>query len=137
MEKEFQDQRAVARQVPLKGHDILVAIFPQIGTGWFGWKPLLLEKRLVNPNDGELLVIRAVENCDPPPLRQHLRTAPEVIVRQLLRRRLLEGVDVHALRADARHYVSDRAVFAGRIHALENDEQRVSSISVKGILKHA
>jgi hypothetical protein len=38
---------------------------------------------------------------------------------QLLRSRLLEAGDLHALRIDARHDVLDRAVLAGCVHCLE------------------
>ena len=43
---------------------------------------------------------------------------------EFLGRGLFEGVYLAALRIDAGHHVLDRAVFAGRIHRLQNQQHR-------------
>ena len=53
---------------------------------------------------------------------------------QFRRRRRLERGDAAALRVDAAQHVLDRAVLAGRVHALEDDEQRVAGVGVKALV---
>ena len=48
--------------------------------------------------------------------------------------RLLERMDLGALRADAGHHVFDHVIFSGRVHALENQEQRVAILGVQKLL---
>jgi hypothetical protein len=77
----------------------------------------------------DLLVMRAIEDADACPLWESLRDPPEKVVVELLGRRLLERDDLETLRIDTSHDVLDRAVLAGRVHRLEDDEDgvRVSS----------
>jgi len=56
---------------------------------------------------------------------------------QILGRRRLEGVDLDTLRIDARHDVLDRAVLAGTVHALEDQQQRPVIVGVELFLKLA
>ena len=60
--------------------------------------------------------------------------APHEVVVELLRRGLLEGVHLAALRIDARHDVLDRAVLAGRVHRLEDQQQRPAILGVEHVL---
>src|SRR5260370_21626172 len=64
-----------------------------------------------------------VEDADPAPAGQRSMVAPEEIVVELLRRRLLEAADGHALRVDTAHHVLDRAVLARGVESLEHDQQ--------------
>ena len=48
-----------------------------------------------------------------------------------LGRRRLEVVDLAALRVDARHHVADGAVLAGRVHRLEDQQQRARVLGVE------
>jgi len=52
-----------------------------------------------------------------------------------MRSRLLERIDLAALRIDAVEYALDGAVLAGRIHALKDQEQRPAVLRVKFFLK--
>ena len=71
-----------------------------------------------------IFVIRTVENSDISTCRQRLHRAPEEIVIHFLAGRLLEHVHFGVERIHARHDVIDRAVLAGRVHALKNQQQR-------------
>ena len=81
-----------------------------------------------------VLVVRPVEDADPAALRQAPHVPPEEVVVQLLGRRLLEAEDLAALRIDAGHDVLDRAVLAGRVHRLEDDQDGVSVVGVEQVL---
>ena len=61
---------------------------------------------------------------------------PEVVVIQLLRRRLLEAVDLHPLRVETAHHMLDRPVLSCRIHGLEHQQQGLPVLGVKFILQH-
>jgi len=50
------------------------------------------------------------------------------------RRRLLECLDPTALGIDTRHDVLDRPVFAGRVHRLEHDQERVRAVRPEQLL---
>jgi hypothetical protein len=88
----------------------------------------------MHPDDQHLLVIRAVENADPAALGQRLHAAPKKIVVQLFRRRMLERINLAALRIDPRHDVLDRAVFSRRVHRLKDDEQRPGVVGIELLL---
>ena len=76
----------------------------------------------MHPHDQHFLVIGAIEDADPPALRQAAGGAPEKIVLQFLGAGLFEAEDLAALRIDAGHDVPDSAVLAGGVHALENQQ---------------
>jgi hypothetical protein len=56
---------------------------------------------VVHAHDEDLFVIRAVEDADPPALRQALDVAPHEVVVEVLPRGLLEREHLAALRIDA------------------------------------
>jgi len=56
---------------------------------------------------------------------------------ELLARRGLEGEDLASLRVDARHDVLDRAVLAGGIHRLEDEEHGPAVLGVELVLSSA
>jgi hypothetical protein len=53
---------------------------------------------------------------------------------EFFRRRLLEREYLAALRIDARHDVLDRAVFAGRVHRLKDEQQGPAILGVEHVL---
>ena len=59
---------------------------------------------------------------------------PEVVVVALLGRGRLEAEHLAALRVDTRHDVPDRAVLAGRVHRLEDHQQRIGVLRVELVL---
>ncbi len=63
------------------------------------------------------------------------RRPPEEIVLQFLGTRVLEAVNLASLRIDARHDVFDRAVFAGGVHGLEDEEKGVTIVRVEQTLQ--
>jgi hypothetical protein len=77
----------------------------------------------------------AVEDADAAALRQRDHAAPEEIVVEFLRRRLLERGDLAALRVDALEHALDRTVLAGGVHALEDQQQRPAVLRVELFLE--
>ena len=82
-----------------------------------------------------LFVVRAVEDADAAALRQALHGAPEIVVVEIGGGRRLERVDLAALRVDPRHDVLDRAVLAGGVHRLEDQQQRPAILGVELVLQ--
>ena len=110
--------------------DRLHALLPQavrIQTG----EVLLLEYLGMDPDHEDLLVVAAVEDADAAPLGQAAGGAPQEIVIQLLARRLLEVEHLAARRIDAGEQGVDRAVLAGGVHGLEDQQQRMAVLRVE------
>jgi hypothetical protein len=126
VQEELDDLRAVAVEVALEGIDVLVALLPERLVSLAGREALRREPLRMHLQRDDLLVVRAVEDADASPPRQCVRDPPEVVVPELLGRWPLERDDLHTLRVHARHDVLDHGVLAGRVHRLEDDEQRVS-----------
>ena len=89
----------------------------------------------MHPHHQAFLVIGAVEDADAAALRQRDHAAPQEIVIEFERRRLLERMHLAALRVDAVEDALDRAVLAGRIHALKDQQQRPAVLGVELFLK--
>ena len=89
----------------------------------------------MHPRHQTFLVIRTIEDADPATLWQRDHAAPHEIVIELLGCRLLEGIDLAALRIDASEYAFDGAVLARGIHALKDHKQRPPIFRVKPFLK--
>ncbi len=100
-----------------------------------GRKLLLVQQFRMHPRHQAFLVIRAIEDADAAPLRQRNRAAPHEIMIEFVRGRLLERMDVAALRVDALEYALDRAVLARGVHALEDQQQRPAVLGVQLFLK--
>src|ERR1700722_16851073 len=95
VEEELDHTGAASIQMVLEGVDVLVPSLPKVRTGLGpGWEMLWGQQFGVHPDDQDLLVVRAVEDPDPPPLGQYLAATPEEVVAELLGRGLLEGVDL-------------------------------------------
>ena len=86
----------------------------------------------MHADDQHFLVIGSVEDADPAALRQIARGAPEKIVLQFGGAGVFEAEDLAALRIDARHHVPDRAVLAGGVHRLKDQQDRMA---VGGVMK--
>ncbi len=86
-------------------------------------------------HDQHFLVIRTIEDADPPSFRQCPHAAPQKRVVQLFAGRLLEAVDLAPLRIDARHDVLDRAVLAGRIHGLKDQQDGPGIRGIEQLLR--
>ena len=88
----------------------------------------------MHAHDEDFLVVRTVEDADAPALGQASDVAPHEVVVELLRRGLLERGHLAPLRIDAGHDVFDRAVFASRVHRLEDQQQGPAVLGVKDVL---
>ncbi len=128
VQEELQDDGTVAREVMLEGVDVLEAMAPELRCRSAIRREILAREHVgVHARDDQLFVIGAVEDADAPAWRQRVRTAPQVVVCELVGRGHLEAGHVDALGVDARQHVLDRAVLPRRIHPLQDDEQRVCS----------
>jgi hypothetical protein len=63
--------------------------------------------------------------------------APQVIVFELFRAWSFEGMNIAALRVHAGHDVLNHTIFAGGVHALEDDQQRPTILRVELFLQVA
>ena len=88
----------------------------------------------MHPDDEHFFVVRAVEDADLAAGGEPLLVAPEVVMPELLARGHLEAADVHSLRVDAAHDVTDRAVLAGGIEPLQAQEQAVGVLGGQAVL---
>ena len=88
----------------------------------------------MDAHDEHLLVVGAVEDADAAALGQAPDVAPHEVVVEVLRRGLLEREHLAALRIHARHHVLDRAVLAGGVHRLEDEQQRPAVLGVEHLL---
>ena len=122
-------------EVALEGADVLEALVPDLLGDQLRRQLLLGEELRVHAHDQRLLVVAAVEDADAAALGQALHAAPEVVVVEILAGRRLEGVDLAALRVDAGHDVLDRAVLAGRVHRLEDQQHRPAVLRVEHVLQ--
>ena len=80
----------------------------------------------MHAHDQHLLIVGAVEDADPAPLRKARVVRHRKSCSQFLGARMLEAEHLAALRVDAGHDVLDGAVLAGRIHGLEDQQHRVA-----------
>ena len=87
----------------------------------------------MHPHDQHVLVVRAVEDADEALARRSAIDAPKEIVGKLFDAGLLERRHLAALRIEALHHVADRAVLAGRVHALQHQQQRAAAFGVKPV----
>ena len=73
-----------------------------------------------------VLVVRTVEDANPPAFGQTTRRTPEKVMFDFLGARLFETVNLAALGIHPGHNMADGPVFAGGVHSLENQQQRVA-----------
>jgi len=89
----------------------------------------------VHADHEDLLVVRAIEDADVAALGQAAYAAPQEVVVELLPGRPLEGPHVDTLRIDSRHDVLDRAVLAGGVHGLEDQQDGPAVLRVETLLQ--
>jgi hypothetical protein len=71
-------------------------------------------------------VVGTIEDADPSAFRKAACRAPEKIMFQFLGAWLFETKNFATFGIDSRHDVPDRAIFAGRVHALKNQQQCIA-----------
>ena len=84
VQKEFQDQRPVAREIALERPDILEPFLPDVLGHQLGGHFLFFEKARMHAHDQHFLIIGAVENPDPAALGKSAGGAPHEVVIQVL-----------------------------------------------------
>src|SRR5262249_23223175 len=81
VEKELANQRAVSGQIALEIADVPAAVLPQaLRLQQFGRHFLMLQELAMHAHHDQLLVVGAVEDANPPTLRERLGAPPEVVV---------------------------------------------------------
>src|SRR5262249_54974527 len=135
VQEELEHHDAVAHEMFFAGADVLVARFPERLAALTGRELLRVEQLRMDLHDEDVLVVGAVEDADPSPLRQALHVAPEEVVAEFFGGGFLEAEDLATLRVHAGHDMLDRAVLAGRIHGLEDNEDAVTAIGIKQLLR--
>src|SRR3984957_19061915 len=98
-------------------------------------RPDTFRDEIVNANDEDILVVRAVEYDDFAASRRGLVRSPQKIVRSLFRGGLFEGCNAATLRVHGAQNVIDGAVFAAGVEGLKADEKRMAVFSVKQVLQ--
>ncbi len=125
VQKDFDDLGAVAVQVVLEVADRPVALLPEgLVVDQLIGQAVSVQHRGVDPGDEDVLVVGAVEDTDPAAFGQAAGGAPEEVVLEIVIGGLFEAEDLAALRVHAGHHMADRAVFAGDVHALKDQQQR-------------
>ena len=89
----------------------------------------------MDAHDEDVLVVGAVEDADLALARDAPVDAPEVVVGELLGRRDLERGDGTALRVERAHHVAERAVLAGGVDSLEDDEDLMLALGPEPVLE--
>jgi hypothetical protein len=138
MEKELDDARSVSVEMFLQAHDRVIPLTPQrtvvtrLVRDAFRAQDLRMHSR-----DQHFLIVRSIEDADPPPFGEVAGGPPEKIVPQFDGSRMFEAEYVATLRIDARHHVLDDAVLPRRVHRLEDQQKGITIGCVKKLLQRA
>ena len=97
--------------------------------------PHFLGNEIVHAHDEDVFVVTAIEHDDFTRRRYLAVYAPEIVVIELDRRRLLERHDAHAGRIEAAHHMPNGSIFPRCIHPLQNDEDLVLMLRVEQLLQ--
>src|SRR5207249_3595567 len=98
VEEEFHDACAISMEMAFQIHDRAVPVSPdRLLIENFCRKPLAEQDFRMHADDQHFLVIGPVENPNPTPLRQALGGAPEQIMLEFRRARMLEAEYLAAL----------------------------------------
>src|SRR5258705_5999287 len=96
--------------------DILKSLVPNVFGDQLRWELLSGQVFLMHTHHQRFFVVASVKDSNAAALRQTFCTAPEKIVVEFFGGWNFEGGNFAALRIPSRHYMLDRAVFAGRVH---------------------
>ena len=120
----LEDARAVVGQHLFERVDLVIAALDRLGG-----------REFLHFDNKHILVMRAVENADETALRTGLVDAPEIVMGELVLRRRLEGRHRHADRPAMIEDGAHRAVLAGAVHALQDDQQRALAFGKEPVLQ--
>ena len=135
VQEELDHRGAVARQVPLEGDDVAQAFLPEVVVHRLRRQLAGGEQVGVDAQGDRFLVVGTVEDADPATFRQRRPVPLQPAVFHLLESRAREIGHPKALRIDAGRDVLDGAVFAGGVHALEYQQQRLPALSIQSLLQ--
>ena len=134
VQEELENDRAIAGQVAFEGVDIGEAVGPEIIVDLGIGDALGFDQLRMDPDDEYVLIVRTVEDTNPPAFGYRSGISPKEVMVELLGRGMLEAVDLAALRVNARHHMLDRPVLTRGIHRLKNNENRPTICGVQPVL---
>ena len=94
-----------------------------------------MRHELAHSRHEHVFIVRAVEYPYLAARRYGSLNAPQEVVRGLEVRGHLEARHIAALRIEHTHHVTNDAVLARGVHALQDDEQRTFGLAVEAILQ--
>jgi hypothetical protein len=124
MEKEFEDHHIVVVEHGLELDDVLDVLVE-----------FFAGDELVDVRDEDVFVVRTVEDLDHSASGDLGVDAPEEVMQGLLGGGLPKAGYVAALWIDAREDVADGPIFAGRVHALQNDQESLLLACIENLLQ--
>ena len=134
MQKDLDRADVVPVQVLFKIPDVLIPVVDdpvEVDAAGVG----LAAVQLLDLADEDVLIVRAVEDRNFALGRHHFGNAPQEVVRQLVGTGRLESGFIHAVRGQAGQHRADRAVLAGRVHCLEEENDAFLLFGVQLLLQ--
>src|SRR5581483_2936634 len=125
VQEDLDDRRSLVDEHALELPDLVRTTAPD-----------LFRCELVHAHGDDVLVVRPVEDPDLAAARRLEMDAPEVVVREIDGRRLLERDDPAALRVHAREDAPDRAVLPRRVEPLQDEEHAALRLRVQAVVQH-
>jgi hypothetical protein len=99
--------------------------------------PCRRENLRMHTNDQDFLIVRAIEDANPPAFGKPARGTPEKVMLQFFGARLFETENLAAFRIDPGHDVADGAILAGSVQGLKNQQQCIAAGRVVKLLQRA
>ena len=124
VEHELQDPGAIVGEHLLEGVDLVIALLDHVSG-----------RIAPHLHHQHVLVVRAVEDADVAPRRAHLVHAPEIVLGEFVGVWRLERCHLHADRAAMVEHRAHRAVLAGAVDALQDDEKRPLALGKQPVLQ--
>jgi hypothetical protein len=124
MQEELQDMRAIQVEAAFEVIDLVIALRPD---GFCN--------QVVDPNDQNIFVLRAIEDSDFTLCGSLSFNAPQKIVSEFLLSRLFEVGYMAAIGIHRADDVLDDSIFAAGIEGLKDDQQRALAFGKEALLE--
>ena len=130
MQKDLNKEETIFRQIPFPIANLAIALVPNIMADQFFRHAFALND-IVNLRNDDVFIMGTVENGNFSAPRQGFIDTPQIIMILFFHTRLFKAVHVYAGRIHTRKNVLYRAVFAGCIHGLQDDDDTIVIISTQ------